>query len=255
MYNCNRGNTFIKTPITLIAWFFVSFCFTILCIPFTFLPAPARYHNRFYFFLTTVWTKLLMLFSFIYVKKIGDETDSLLPSYPNSPAIIIANHTSCIDIFLLESLIGTYPHIWISKAEYLSIPLFSILLKRMHITVKRQSGSAIRSNGARALIKAYKQAKGISSHILMFPEGKRYHDGKIHEFNPGFALLAKKLQRPVIPIYITGLHKIFPKGKFLINYKASTPTLTIGKPLMIKKDESAEQFSKRVKNWFVNQVQ
>ena len=248
MYKYNRGGCLIKTPITITAWFCISLFFILLCIPLTFLPAPARYHNRFYFLLTTIWTKLLMLFSFIYVKKRGEEN---LPSYPNSPAIIVANHTSCIDVFLLESLIGTYPHIWLSKSEYLSIPLFSILLKRMHIPVKRESGSS----GARALIKACNQAKNISSHILMFPEGKRYQDGKVHEFNLGFALLAKKLQRPVIPIYITGLHKIFPKGKFLINYRASWPTLTIGKPLIMKKDESVDQLSKQIRDWFVEQAQ
>jgi 1-acyl-sn-glycerol-3-phosphate acyltransferase len=241
MYN------YIKTPITLTAWFCISLFFTLLCIPLTFIPAPTRYHNRFYFFLTTIWTKLLMLFSFTYVKKQGVKN---LPTYPNSPAIIIANHTSSIDIFLLESLIGTYPHIWLSKAEYLSIPLFSILIKRMHIPVKRENSL----QAARALIKAYKQAKEAGSHILMFPEGKRYQDGKVHEFNSGFALLAKKLQRPVIPISITGLHKIFPKGTFLINYEeviyAARPTLIVGKPFMIKKDESVEHFSKRIRDWF-----
>ena len=239
---------YIKTPITLTAWFCVSFFFTLLCIPLTFLPAPARYRNRFYFFLTTIWAKLLMLFSFVYVKKRGKQN---LPKYPNSPAIIIANHTSSIDIFLLESLIATYPHIWLSKAEYFSIPLFSILLKRMHVPVKRKNGS----QAARALIKTHKQAKTAGSHVLMFPEGQRYQDGKVHEFNPGFALLAKKLQRSVIPIYISGLHKLFPKGTFLINYDeaihASRPMLTVGKPFMIKEDESIEHFSKRVHDWFV----
>jgi 1-acyl-sn-glycerol-3-phosphate acyltransferase len=189
-----------------------------------------------------------MIFSFVYVKKRGEEN---LPKYPDSPAIIVANHTSSIDIFLLESLIGTYPHIWISKSEYLSIPLFSILLKRMHIPVKRESSV----DAGRALVKAYKQAQGISSHILMFPEGRRYQDGKVHEFNPGFALLAKKLQRPVIPIAITGLHKIFPKGTFLINYHAARPTLTIGKPITMQDDESTEQFSKRVHDWFTKNLE
>jgi len=233
----------IKTFITLAAWLTISFTFTIICIPLTFLPAPKRYTNRVYFFLTTLWCKLLMLFSFIHIKIRGEEN---LPKYPDSPSIFVVNHTSAIDIFVIETLMSTYPHIWLSKYEYTKIPLFSILLKRMHVPVERENSRA----AALALLKVYKQAKSINSHIILFPEGKRYRDGKVHEFNPGFALLAKKLNRPVIPIFISGLHKIFPKTQFLIDYHAARPKLTIGKPFAIKDNESVEEFAKRVRAWF-----
>jgi 1-acyl-sn-glycerol-3-phosphate acyltransferase len=236
--------SFFKTLISLTGWFIVSITFTLLAIPMTFLPAPARYTNRYYFFLTTIWTKLLMFFSFISIQVKGKEN---LPIYPASPAIIVANHTSSLDIFLVERTIGTYPHIWLTKKEYTKIPLFSILLKRMHVPVDREDSSG----AARAFLRAYNQAKNIASHIILFPEGKRYDDGKIHDFYPGFAILAKKLNRPVIPIKMTGLHKIFPKKNFIINYHAATPTLTIGKPLWTDKTESIEDFSERVKKEFL----
>lgn len=236
--------SFFKTLISFTGWFITSLIFTLLTIPLTFLPAPARYTNRFYFFLTTVWTKLLMIFSFFSVQVKGREN---LPKYPISPAIIIANHSSSLDIFIIEQIVGTYPHIWLTKKEYLKIPLFSVLLKRMHIPVEREDTTG----AGRALLKAYNQAKNISSHIILFPEGTRYEDGMIHDFHPGFALLAKKLNRPVIPMKITGLHKIFPKKNVLIDYHAAKPTLTIGKPLWIGKDESIEDFSKRVKKEFL----
>ena len=145
----------------------------------------------------------------------------------------------------------SYPHIWLVKQAYAKIPLFSILVKRMHIPVHREDSRA----AGRALLKAYKQARGITSHIIMFPEGRRYDDGKIHEFNSGFALLAKKLQRPVIPIAISGFEKIMPKGTIFIDYHATQPTMTIGKPITIDKHESIESFTQRVHKWFKEQVE
>ena len=100
---------------------------------------------------------------------------------------------------------------------------------------------------ARAFLRAFHQAKNINSHIILFPEGKRHNDGKIHDFHPGFALLAKKLNRPVIPIRLTDLHKIIPKGKILINYHSAKPTMVIGKPLYIRDDESIYDFAERIR--------
>ena len=135
-----------------------------------------------------------------------------------------------------------------TKHEYTKIPLFSILINRMHIPVKRDSAT----KAARAFLRAYHQAKNIDSHIILFPEGTRHDDGKVHDFHPGFALLAKKLNRPVIPIKTTGLHKIFPKGKFLIKYHEAQPIrIVIGKPIYINENESVQDFANRVHNWFV----
>lgn len=229
----------IKTPISFAGWFLACVFFTLLCIPLTFLPAPIRYENRLYFFLTSLWTKFLIFFSFIHVKIRGEEN---LPKYPDNPSILVANHSSSLDIFLVENIAGTYPHIWLTKSEYTKIPFFSILLNRMHVPVQRENKTA----AARAFLRVFHMAKNINSHIILFPEGRRHDDGQIHEFHPGFALLAKKLKRPVIPIVITGLHKIMPKGTILIDYHASKPTLTIKKPLYIQENESIEDFCKRV---------
>lgn len=230
----------IKTPLSYIGWFVTSLFFTLICIPLTFLPAPKRYTNPLYFFLTTIWGKCLMFFSFLYIPQRGEE------NFPTKPAIIIMNHTSCLDIFLMESIMKNFPHIWLSKISYTNIPLFSILLNRMHVPVNRKNTQA----ASRALLKAYKQARDINSHIVLFPEGTRHDDGKIHPFTPGFALLAKKLNRPVIPIAASGLHKILPKGKILINYDSSDLSMTIGPEFRIKPDESIEDFVKRVQGWF-----
>jgi 1-acyl-sn-glycerol-3-phosphate acyltransferase len=116
----------------------------------------------------------------------------------------------------------------------------------MHIPVEREK----ELEAGRALFRAYHLAKKVNSHLLIFPEGRRHGDGKTHNFHPGFALLAKQLKRPIIPIKTTGLHAIFPKGKFLIDYYASKPTAIIGEPMYIKDNESVRDFAKRIRSWY-----
>jgi 1-acyl-sn-glycerol-3-phosphate acyltransferase len=234
---------YVKTIRTYIFWAIICTTFTLLCIPLTFLPLKNR-RSRLYFFLTDFWSKMLVFWSFLIVKTKGEEN---LPKFPQQPAIFVMNHASAIDIFLAEDLLGTYPHIWMSKHEYSKIPLFGILMKRMHVPVNRENPRA----AVKALIKTYEQAKFSGAHVLMFPEGTRYSDGKVHDFLPGFAVLAKKLNRPVIPVAIHESHKIFPKNSFLIDPRAADIKIEVGQPLNLQENESEKEFVERVRGWFV----
>ena len=80
--------------------------------------------------------------------------------------------------------------------------------------------------------------------ILIFPEGVRTPDGKIHAFRPGAGLMAERLGVPVIPVRIEGLYEVWPahqrqpgKGKVRV---------TIGKPERV----SVEEFVTRSEKWF-----
>ncbi len=44
---------------------------------------------------------------------------------------------------------------------------------------------------------------------LVFPEGQRSPDGKVHRFESGIGLMALKLELPVVPVYLEGLHEIY----------------------------------------------
>lgn len=233
---------FIKTIRTYILWLATCVTFTIVCIPLTFLSPKKRY-NRVYFFLTDVWSKLLTFFAFLIVKVKGEEN---LPKYPNNPAIFVMNHASALDIFLVEDLLGSYPHIWMSKKGYSKIPVFGTLMKRMHVPVNRENPR----EAVRALFKTYELAKLSGAHVLMFPEGTRYSDGKVHDFLSGFAVLAKKLNRPVIPVAIHGTNQIFPKESFLVDSRATDVKIEIGQPIAYQADESEQAFAKRVHGWF-----
>jgi len=80
---------------------------------------------------------------------------------------------------------------------------------------------------------------------LIFPEGIMTPDGTIHPFRPGVALLAERLDLPVVPIALSGLFEAFP-------YHARLPrpgrvTARIGAPLVYEGEEYAE-FARRVED-------
>ncbi len=144
---------------------------------------------------------------------------------PNGTYIFAANHQSWFDIFALYSSLPLQFR-WLAKEELFSV---YVLGRAMSAT------GAIpinRSDGRQAFIsidKAAARAQAGTS-ILIFPEGTRSPDGVLQEFKSGGFILAIKSRQPVVPISISGSHRIFPKkGAWLIN--PGEILMTLGKPI------------------------
>ena len=162
------------------------------------------------------------------------------------PAIFVSNHNSALDIPLVDSLLGSYPRIWMSKIEYGKIPVFGYLIKKFNVLVDRFNSF----NAARALVKTYSLVKGKSRHVVLFPEGTRSRDGNLQSFFKGFAILAKKLKRPVIPIVISGANKVMPSGSWMIDPRACNIKIFIAKPIFYNSEDTDETFARRVYELF-----
>ncbi|MFA5307649.1 MAG: lysophospholipid acyltransferase family protein [Candidatus Babeliales bacterium] len=233
----------IRTLGTYVVWIAGVPLLMLICGILACLPARLRYDNRLYFVVSTFISHFIIRAAGIKIAISGREN---LPRYPQSPAIFVMNHSSALDIPLVEIVAGTYPHIWLSKASYGTIPLFGFLLRRMHVLVDTTS----RKDAGAALIKTYGLLKNTSRHALIFPEGTRSVDGNIGNFFSGFSLLAKKLNRPVIPVVISGIHMVYPKNSLIIDSLATTVTITIGKPLFYPPSLSSDEFAVNVHHYF-----
>ena len=64
---------------------------------------------------------------------------------------------------------------------------------------------------------------------MLFPEGTRSTDGKIHKFKKGGLLLAIEAQFPVVPMAMCGTSAVAIKGARKI--KSAPIELHIGKPI------------------------
>lgn len=52
--------------------------------------------------------------------------------------------------------------------------------------------------------------------VVIFPEGARTHDGGMIPFKKTFAILAKELQVPIVPVCIDGAYDALPRsGRFM----------------------------------------
>lgn len=130
---------------------------------------------------------------------------------PNQTYVFMPNHSSFLDILLI---FGFNPHNFrfVVKREFFSIPIFGLTVKSSgQIPLdRRHPRKGLQSlNRAADLLK-----KGLS--IVVFPEGTRTPDGKIHEFKASLFILPIRAQTPVVPVLIEGTYQALRRGSVLL---------------------------------------
>lgn len=127
----------------------------------------------------------------------------------NKPFILVANHQSFLDGFILfgslpdKILKNTY---FVSKSNYFKAK-FMIFFKNHSniIPVDINKGLKETLQSLAVILKAGKN-------VVIFPEGTRTNDGSIKEYKKSFAILSKELDVPVVLTKIDGAYKAYPRG-------------------------------------------
>jgi len=142
---------------------------------------------------------------------------------PYGSYVVMANHQSYMDIFVLLSL-PLFIH-WMAKKELFRIPLFGWILKVIGgISIDRQSSARGFSSIKQA---SHKIRSGAT--VLIFPEGTRSTDGGLMPFSEGGFFLAILSQAVILPATIVGICRIMPKGSFRIS--PGPVSITISEPI------------------------
>ena len=125
----------------------------------------------------------------------------------DKPYIIIANHTSLMDILLTVVLFPNHPLCFVGKKELEKIPIFGIIYRRIAVLVDRQSP---RSRAKVYPLCADRMKEGNS--IVIFPEGGVPDDGSVilDDFKDGAFILASKYEIPIAVFTYVGLKEMFP---------------------------------------------
>ena len=125
-------------------------------------------------------------------------------------AVLVANHSSLIDILVLFGLYRPYK--WVSKRENFKIPFigWGMTLNGYVPLVRgdRTSVVAMFEHCAR-LIRA-------GSAVMLFPEGTRTRDGRLQAFKDGAFELAVEHGVPLIPIAVHGTGRALAKGSLVL---------------------------------------
>jgi 1-acyl-sn-glycerol-3-phosphate acyltransferase len=127
----------------------------------------------------------------------------------SAPPVIISNHLSNLDGPLLLRALPWDPRV-LAKSEARSIPLVGWVMKLADFVFVDRSSAPGRQE---ALEEAIDKIKKKRCPFLVFPEGTRSRDGAMREFKKGGFLIARRAGVPVLPVRITGTHRLLPPGR------------------------------------------
>jgi long-chain acyl-CoA synthetase len=169
-----------------------------------------------------------------------------------SPVMFIANHISYFDY---PAIMFALPDIWryntaTAAWEEFFFPASASLPMKLWKRITYEYGTSVlnlftlpQTGGFRRSLHFMGKLADQGINILLFPEGQRStEDGRLMPFQQGLGLMISELCVPVVPIRISGMEKILPRGTTWP--KRGKVTIAFGKPLYFKQESTAEVIEK-----------
>ncbi len=150
---------------------------------------------------------------------------------PPGPFIVCSNHASHLDtpalMIALQKPFHDFKMI-AAKDHFQPDPTKRTLSQRLFnlILVDRDAAPL----ETRRLLKECELAKAQKKNIIIYPEGTRSTDAKMHSFKSGSIYLAQKLNLPIIPAAITGTGEALAKNRWFI--RPTQITVRFGNPIL-----------------------
>lgn len=174
-----------------------------LCVPVLLLSIHEKHYRSAYFFIR-LWCLGMfygMGFRYKLINPLGKKLDRA------RQYILIANHTSLMDVMLPCILAPHHPLCYVGKKELEKIPVFGMVYRRICVLVDRQSGKS-RADVYRKCAERMRAGQSI----VLFPEGGVPDDTSVilDHFKDGAFTLAAIHQLPIAVYTFCGLKKMFP---------------------------------------------
>ena len=131
---------------------------------------------------------------------------------PRRPYVVVANHESYADIFLISHL--PWEMKWLSKAEVMRVPLMGWMMRMAGDIPVRRGDSRSRAEAMDGI--RDRLAKRVS--VVVLPEGTRAPAEEMLPFRDGAFRVAVELGLPILPIAVAGTRHAMAKGSFRFNY-------------------------------------
>jgi|WetSurMetagenome_2_1015567.scaffolds.fasta_scaffold00024_41 uncharacterized protein len=196
------------------------------------LPFPAKYKRKLLHGILFGSLRIARPFMF----PVKQKTDNPTGEDFRKPSIIIANHQSHID---LPFLLTQSPRIIVLTTKWVwNNPLYALVIRYL--------GFYPVTNGYEPLIGKLKKKIDEGYSILVFPEGTRSPDMKIHRFHKGAFLLAEKLNLDIVPLIIHGTGDCMNKGENHV--KSGNLTLRIFPRIKADDTSFGNDYHERTKN-------
>lgn len=161
--------------------------------------------------LWAVYLKDICFRFYIRLKVKGESFHEIYKKHPK--LLIISNHASHLDATSIAAAIPRryWLDLYIAAAKdyFFSNPFFTYFsqhcLGAIPIDRKDRRGEALR-----LITQLLTELPRMW--LILFPEGTRSNDGKIHEFKRGVSIFSERTQTPILFLYIEGNSDLWPKG-------------------------------------------
>lgn len=157
------------------------------------------------------------------------------------PFILAPNHQSYLDAPLVigdmdsQTLRRTY---FYAKKDHVRGPIMRLLARNHNVVI--MDLSTLKDS-----IRALGQILSDGKNLVIFPEGTRTRNGQVGEFKKTFAILAKELNVPIVPVRIEGAYEAWPRSRKLPRFRKVSVTYL---PAISPADEeSYEALASRVR--------
>lgn len=195
-------------------------------------------------YIWAIFLKFGFFKTYIRLKVVGD----FHKLYRENPRLlIISNHGSHLDAISIAA--GIPAHYWndvfiaAAKDYFFTNPLFTFFsqhcLGAIPIDRKDRKGETI--NLIMTLLTNLPRIW-----LILFPEGTRSKDGKVHDFKRGVSIFAERTKTPILFVYVDGNNRLWPKGAWFA--KPGKLTIYVGP---VHPPAPIEEVYQAYKNWAI----
>ena len=146
--------------------------------------------------------------------------------------LVVANHSSILDPPLVGGM-APRPLCYLAKEELFRIPLFGRFIRGLNARPLKRDGADPRA--LRTALRLLEDGQAL----LVFPEGTRGDEGTLRAPKAGAALLAVLSGVPVVPAYVQGSGRVWPRGQTLP--RTGKVIVSFGPPLRFERRQGADR--------------
>ncbi len=126
---------------------------------------------------------------------------------PSGPALLVSNHLSHLDVFVLGILVPRRLN-YVARST-LFVPVLGALIRSVGgFPIQREGLGA---SGMKETLRRLR-AGGV---VVLFPEGTRSRDGAVGEVKAGVAVLASRARVTIVPAAVAGTFEAWPRRRLL----------------------------------------